>query len=416
MNWRRVIERPAESGRAILHRLRWKVLAFVALIHVLLFLLSVQDRGWSARSEAWGLQALTLLSVSLFLTVLFLAFRRSKASEGLLVFQGFVLAVAAYPQGRNPGVIGLTVAVCIIELSFWLMRAELEVAVSACLFGGMLCFHPLPAFGVDLPDPKPFDLWVLSITGGLTLMVASTIRHALIRTGLQRHELRNLRNSLGSLLETNMDLQNYALEVGERATVVACQRLTRDIHDSVGYTMTNLRMMLEAATDLGGRGDGRLQALLHQAKAEVQNGLQETRQALRAFREIEKVRAEGIRHIHKLVNSFSSATGIEVEVTYGNIPWSFGDEINMVIYRILQESMTNAIRHGRATRIRIYFWITAGRLRITVDDNGIGATDINPGIGFKGMRERLEPLGGLLVLGNGVAGFTVRVEIPWPGE
>jgi signal transduction histidine kinase len=78
--------------------------------------------------------------------------------------------------------------------------------------------------------------------------------------------------------------------------------------------------------------------------------------------------------------------------------------------------MTNAIRHGRASRIQISFWISDGRLRISVDDNGIGSTDIEPGIGFTGMRERLDPLGGELTLGNGLTGFTVRAEIPWPGE
>jgi signal transduction histidine kinase len=405
---------PPDAGRKILFRLRWKVLGFVALCHVLLFALALQADGGAAPTTDWWLQVLVLLTVSLGLTILYQAFRDSKAAGGFLVFQGFVLAVAAYPQGRNLGVVCLILIICVTELSFWLVRSEWEVVGITLVFAALLGAHPLPAFGADLATPRPVDLLALLLAAGLALGAAFTVRHYLVKTALQERDLQDLRNSLASLLGANLDLQNYAMEVGEHATVLAFQRLTRDIHDGVGYIMMNLRMMLEAATDLSSGENRRLRGLLEQAKEEVQNGLSETRQALRAFREIDKVKAEGIRYIHKLLNSFSNATGIAVEVTYGNIPWSFGEELNVVIYRILQESMTNAIRHGHASRIQVYFWISGGKLHITVDDNGKGSANVTPGIGFKGMKERLEPFGGQFDFGNGFSGFTLRVEIPWP--
>ena len=413
---KQLFEKPADPGWLILYALRWWVLGFVALLHGLILLLFIQGGGWVPGGEHWNLQFLVLLGVSLFLAVIFLAIRRTPASELFLLVQALVLVVASYPQGRHLGLIALFTVVWTLELSLWLARPAVWVGFISNAFLALLCLHPFQAFGVDVPSPDLFDFGTLFLASCLVQLVCFSLRHYVIQTGLQSQEIGSLNHSLGNLLSANLDLQNYALEVGERATIEECKRLTRDIHDGVGYTMINLKMMLEAATDLSSEENERLRKLLDQAKEEVQNGLTETRQALRMFRAIDKVKSEGVRYIHKLVNSFSHATGIVVDIAYGNIPWSFGEEINVVIYRVLQESMTNAIRHGHASRVQISFWISEGRLRIAVDDDGVGSESIQPGLGFIGMKERLESLGGELTLGNGLTGFTVRAEIPWPGE
>jgi signal transduction histidine kinase len=411
-----LFDKPAESGWMILHGLRWWVMGFVVLMHVLLLFLFILDGMGAGWGEGWNIQQLVLLGISLLLAVIFLVLDRSPTTELILVVQALVLLVAAYPQGAHPGEICLFNAIWILELSLWLARPALWVWLGSNALLVVLCWHPFPAFGVEVPHPTPLDFITRLLASLLFQLVCFTIRQYIILTGVQRQEIGSLTRSQSGLLNANLDLQNYALEVGERSTIEECKRLTRDIHDEVGYTLINLKMMMEAATDLSSAENIRLRRLLEQAKEELQNGLTETRQALLSFRQIDRVKAEGVRYIHKLIHSFSHATGIEVEVAYGNIPWSFGQDINVVIYRILQESMTNAIRHGRASRIQISFWISDGRLRISVDDNGVGSTDIEPGIGFTGMRERLDPLGGELTLGNGLTGFTVRAEIPWPGE
>src|SRR6185369_5617987 len=112
----------------------------------------------------------------------------------------------------------------------------------------------------------------------------------------------------------------YAVKVGETSVIQERKRLSREIHDVVGYTLTNLRMMLEHATDMVQRRDPRLGHLLSEAQDEVQNGLHETRKVLRQFREIENSSVDGIHYIQKLVKTFSRATGIEVRVAYGNLP------------------------------------------------------------------------------------------------
>ena len=74
--------------------------------------------------------------------------------------------------------------------------------------------------------------------------------------------------------------------------------------------------------------------------------------------------------------------------------------------------MTNAFRHGKATKIRIYFHAADEFLNITIIDNGVGSTQIMEGIGIAGMKERLGEFHGDLSLHNGIDGFEIKARIP----
>jgi len=78
--------------------------------------------------------------------------------------------------------------------------------------------------------------------------------------------------------------------------------------------------------------------------------------------------------------------------------------------------MTNAIRHGGATRIQIGFWIARDWLHMKISDNGVGASEVKPGIGLTGMRERLDAIGGELIVQGSEYGFSLIAEMPLPEE
>jgi signal transduction histidine kinase len=105
-----------------------------------------------------------------------------------------------------------------------------------------------------------------------------------------------------------------------------------------------------------------------------------------------------------------------VDFQYGNTPWSFGETLDAVLYRLVQEGLTNSFRHGKATKIRIVFWSHEGELRITIWDNGTGSYSSDEGLGLRGMRERVEALGGSIDHHNTVDGYELSAVIPLGGE
>ena len=89
----------------------------------------------------------------------------------------------------------------------------------------------------------------------------------------------------------------------------------------------------------------------------------------------------------------------------------FESDIEEILYRIIQESTTNAIRHGKATEIWIRMSEKNGELILMISDNGCGCSEIVEGFGLQHMRERVELAGGTLYC-EGNFGFTVIVKMP----
>ncbi|MFA6782584.1 MAG: ATP-binding protein, partial [Sedimentibacter sp.] len=76
----------------------------------------------------------------------------------------------------------------------------------------------------------------------------------------------------------------------------------------------------------------------------------------------------------------------------GEIPKNYG--VNSAIYHILQEGMTNSIRHGNASKLWINLIYSNGNIKFNIKDNGQGALAFIEGFGLKGIRERVEAFGG----------------------
>lgn len=115
--------------------------------------------------------------------------------------------------------------------------------------------------------------------------------------------------------------------------------------------------------------------------------------------------------IQKMISQMSAASKADITLDNSAGRLSFGEDEEEVIYRIIQESITNSIRHGKADRVRIRITREYNIVTITIRDNGIGAASIEPGFGLTHMKERLEMLGGKIEV-DGSDGFCVVAEIP----
>lgn len=229
-------------------------------------------------------------------------------------------------------------------------------------------------------------------------------------------KIERLDSAIAQLTDANIGFQKY-VKVNELETITnERKRLSREIHDAVGYSLTNIIMLLEAAVLLVDTDKDLQKETIINAKKQAVNGLEETRTALHHLREDEVDRVKGIRSIDELIRAFRDATGIAIKVEYGNLPAFTDDVVDSLIFRMIQEGMTNAFRHGMATKITILFWCDRGMIRLFIHDNGTGMSDFSEGIGIAGMRERLEKIDGKLTFKNVVDGFELGALIPWIEE
>src|SRR5690554_7349363 len=107
-------------------------------------------------------------------------------------------------------------------------------------------------------------------------------------------------------------------------------------------------MTLEAAIDLSPGDKTKLKTFLEQARDQAKEGMGEVRNILYATQPIQLKEEKGLTAIYHLTQTFTKATRIKVELNLGDAPLSFGEEADWAIYRLVQEGMTNALRHGKA--------------------------------------------------------------------
>lgn len=223
-----------------------------------------------------------------------------------------------------------------------------------------------------------------------------------------------LENSVENLAGANKAFQSYADNVESASRDKERNRITRELHDITGYAMTNICMLLNAGLTLVKKEDKKMLDVLHKSRELAEAVHQDTRNVLHLLRSIDTGKPVDLNSIYHLTKSFQEATGVEVEIGHDNLPKNLGDSYNILLYRLIQESLTNSFKHGRATHIKIMMQHISGTIQIGIRDNGIGDTGKQEGIGLAGIRERLNPLGGVLKVFGREDGYELKAIIPWP--
>ena len=241
----------------------------------------------------------------------------------------------------------------------------------------------------------------------------------LLFTG-QKAENSRIRKLNKQLNQANGRLRDYAFELERMTEVRERNRLAREIHDTLGHTLTGIIMGSDA-------GLARFDAAPEEAKKRIQvvaqaarDGLNDVRRSIKALRPDALENTSLAEALETLISNFKAATSAEVFYDQQAGPLVFAQDEEDTLYRVIQESMTNAVRHGHATEIRIRLTRRDSLLTIDVRDNGLGGgEDVQEGFGLRHMRERLELLGGSLTFGNrealdgdGERGFYIVVSLP----
>lgn len=193
-------------------------------------------------------------------------------------------------------------------------------------------------------------------------------------------------------------------------------RVAREVHDTVGYSLTAVAVQLRVAREMAETPD--LKNRLEQLEQLVRLTLKDIREQVTALRH----RSDDERPItwttrwRRMCKSFTDSTGIRVNAEIQPELAAVDDPIGEVIYRILQETLTNAYRHGRATYVHVQLtWRgDLGQLLLHVSDNGIGCTKPTLGNGLRGIEERVSALRGSVEWDTLPGkGFDIGIDIPW---
>ncbi|MGL5806710.1 MAG: sensor histidine kinase [Xenococcaceae cyanobacterium] len=216
----------------------------------------------------------------------------------------------------------------------------------------------------------------------------------------------------------NEQLRNYALLIEDRAMLQERNRIAREIHDSLGHSLTAQSIQLANALLFLRSNFDKAQKFVREAKQLGAEALQQVRHSVATLR-ADPLQGKLLQvAIAELVTDLQRRTEIIPHCAI-ELPPVLPNEITVTVYRIVQEALTNIIKHSEATEVKISLKAIANSLEIFIKDNGNGfyPKENTTGFGLQGMRERTAGLGGTFSLSSSpLQGCQIIVKIPLTGD
>jgi len=188
----------------------------------------------------------------------------------------------------------------------------------------------------------------------------------------------------------NEELLKSQAQLKQLTSIAVKNNIARDIHDTFGHDMMALIMEIEMASVLIDQEPTKAKELMKQANVSARKGMKTIRQVVETLRNEEDLIRETIVD---MIENYHSRLDIEINYTLPDTVEN-NIEVKEVLYRLIQECMTNSIRHGKADRIDIEVKEGINTFVFKVKDNGLGSDNMKEGYGLKGMKERIESLNG----------------------
>jgi signal transduction histidine kinase/streptogramin lyase len=268
--------------------------------------------------------------------------------------------------------------------SDWVDAGSRRVAYFTALRPGTYRFHVTAAneSGVWNPTGAVYDLRVEPFffeTSAFAAVVITAI--ALLVWGAYRLRLRQVES-------------RYAAVLSERG------RIARELHDTIAQGFTGVSMQLEAASARLAGAPEAVRDNLDRARSLVRTSLNDARRSVRALRPHLLESGDLATSLRAVAEQLTSGTEVRSSVRVHGSKRRLPLPIEDTLFRMGQEAMTNAVRHGACRTLQITLDVKDGTITLTVEDDGSGfdPSRTENGSGITGMKERIERLGGTLLL------------------
>lgn len=211
--------------------------------------------------------------------------------------------------------------------------------------------------------------------------------------------------------QVNHELENYAAVSEKIAEDKERKRLAREIHDTLGHALTGIAAGVDACIAMIDINPQATKKQLMVISKVVRQGTVDVRNSLNKLRPgaLEQHGFKGA--IENMIEEFTSVSDLTISLDYRLDKVDFENTKEDILFRVIQESVTNAVRHGDATHIDISLYIEDNNLYLKIQDNGQGCEEIHYGFGLKQMKERLGMINGKVAY-DGHHGFLTIVTIP----
>ena len=264
----------------------------------------------------------------------------------------------------------------------------------------------LEVYDAGTKSPLSFGLSIGS-TLNIVLFIAFIVSY--LADQIQQKE--NIEKELSMVQNVNRELRDYAAITEKIGENNERKRLAREIHDTLGHALTGIAAGVDACIAMIDRNPAATKKQLLMISKVVRQGIGDVRNSLNKLRP-GALEEKGLRGaIENMIEEFAGVSNLNVilDARVDNIDIEKTKED--ILFRIIQESITNSLRHGNATEVKISLYESDNELCLDIQDNGSGCKEIHKGFGLTQMKERVAIINGRVSF-NGDNGFLTCVRIP----
>ncbi len=347
----------------------------------------------------------------------------------LTVFAGMWLTVAAPAGLRTWQLVLGAVAVVGAVLSRWFPLVGVFLAGIATALGWSFGVTADPFLLVSVGvltfaerrGSRRFPWWLLIAWAGL--VVAALILGSPPEAAGFEDRMRGALLSaivLAAAWVLGVRTRQARLEAAARARTDERLRLARDVHDALSHSLGAIGVQAGVSAHVTALSEPELRATLREVESQARSSMLELKSLLHSERAAVSETGTASLPLTGLLRDAARTaerSGLEVELDIMERIDALPVAVRTTVYRVVQEAVTNAIRHAKASVVRISAAVRDATIEVVVSDDGIGAPDgVREGHGLIGMRERVALVGGELNVESKPTGFTVFARLPFAAE
>lgn len=287
------------------------------------------------------------------------------------------------------------------------------------LFTGGLTFFSFIIHGfvrtIHFQHPN-FNTFVSRLLIDLLIFTGTYILMVFIRFQIQQKEhlrqvMVELKIKTKELEKTYQKLKEASMELEDMTVLRERNRIAREIHDTVGHTLTTVLLELEAGERLIPIDPTAAATKMKLAKSQIRKGLNDIRVSVETLDSGNEM-LDFVSAMKLLIHETMMHGDIHIRYKIDEMPLLTPRQ-EKALYRALQEGITNGIRHGKSTAFVFNLKKTEKWLEFFLQDNGIGAEKLTPGFGLTTMEERIKELGGIFnIVAKPGEGCMIHISLP----
>ncbi|WP_019908451.1 sensor histidine kinase [Paenibacillus sp. HW567] len=214
------------------------------------------------------------------------------------------------------------------------------------------------------------------------------------------------------LLIANTTLQEYSDKIQELTISKERTRIAQELHDSLGHYLIALNMNLEYASTIVDVEPGKAKLALNKSHELTKECIIDLRKTVALLAEDQSSK-KLLQSLHEIFDNFLETNKIQFELNMDVDIEYVDSDIKNCIYKTVQESITNGIKHGEATHFSIEIHKLSDQISVLIHNNGAACTEIIKSKGIQGMEKRITALGGTVDFCSSISsGFRVEASIP----